>query len=281
MNKVIFSDVDGTLVDHSFIISDEINHELDKLEDHFVIATGRMYETVKDININLNCDFIASNGSEVIVNNKHVFSQFMDKNVALNIIEQLLSEKKYINIYTTDGCYVPMFDGIEKIIMDEAHRYAKDFSSSLAEYPSNIQGHLNLFFLTNKNTYDIYQVLEGLDIIKLEIVDCLDIPKTVNYLEDKYFITAYSSFGHNLEIVPKNTTKVLGIEKYLNHLNLANSKTFAIGDGINDIEMLKYVDVAIAMGNAHPKLKAIADHVVDPIEQGGFLQALEIIKNSY
>jgi hypothetical protein len=48
----------------------------------------------------------------------------------------------------------------------------------------------------------------------------------------------------------------------------------AFGDSQNDMEMLQGAEISIAMGNADPKLKAIADHVTDDVDQDGLLNAL-------
>ena len=50
-------------------------------------------------------------------------------------------------------------------------------------------------------------------------------------------------------------SKVTAIQKVLEHLNICKSEAIAFGDGRNDIEMLEYVELGIAMGNAGEELK--------------------------
>ena len=49
----------------------------------------------------------------------------------------------------------------------------------------------------------------------------------------------------------------------------------AFGDGGNDIPMLKHVATGIAMGNAEPHVKAVADYVTSSVEEDGISQALK------
>lgn len=279
MQKIIFSDVDGTLVDHSFTVTDEINNKLKNLEARFVVATGRMYDSAQHLNLGVDSDMICSNGSEVIVNDKVLIQKTMDKATSKAIVKELLAQNKYLNIYTTSGVYVPEFDGLLDIIMKETYTYAQAVSKTVAEFQVNLEGHLNLFYFTNIATDNIESVLATSDVIKLEIVDCHNQEEAITDLESNFEVSAYSSFGNNLEIVPQGITKVHGIKKYIEHINPSEHITFAIGDGNNDIEMLKHVDVAIAMGNACDALKQVADHVVSNQSDGGMLEALEIIEN--
>ncbi len=279
MKKIIFSDVDGTLVDHSFTVSDEINAKLKTLNAEFVVATGRMYESAKDLNLDIKSDMICSNGSEVVIDNKLLIQKHLDKTTATQIVSKLVEQKKYLNIYTTSGVYVPYFEGCLDIIMNETHNYAKAISNSVEEYEKNIQGHLHLFYYTNTLTKDIFKILENSQVIKLEIVDCYNQQEEIAYLETNYQVSAYSSFGNNLEIVPQGITKVHGITNYLEHIDSSKYITFAIGDGNNDIDMLKHADVSIAMGNACEPLKQVADHIVANQCNGGMLEALAIIEN--
>lgn len=279
MEKIIFSDVDGTLVDHSFKITDEINQELENIDAKLVIATGRMYEAAKHLNLTKPTDMICSNGSEVIVGEKLIHQTFMDKSVATFIIKELLQKQYFLNVYTTNGVFVPEFEGLLPIIIENTIRYAADNVQTVNEFHKNIESHLDLFYHSNKPTKDIFSELKNSEVIKIEIVDCKKIDFCTGYLSTGFGVTAYSSFGNNLEIVPKGMSKVNGIEKYLAHTQKKNYITFGIGDGNNDIEMLKYVDVAIAMGNASDSLKAVADIVVKNQNEGGYIQALEFIKN--
>jgi hydroxymethylpyrimidine pyrophosphatase-like HAD family hydrolase len=54
--------------------------------------------------------------------------------------------------------------------------------------------------------------------------------------------------------------------------------TIAVGDGLNDIDMLKASKIGIAVGNACEELKSVADMVTGNIEDGGIYEAFQALK---
>jgi len=77
------------------------------------------------------------------------------------------------------------------------------------------------------------------------------------------------------DVNAKNQSKKVGIDIFCKHFGIDLSETMAFGDGGNDIEMLKHVNVGVAMGNANPEVKAIADYVTDDVDHDGILNALK------
>ncbi len=53
------------------------------------------------------------------------------------------------------------------------------------------------------------------------------------------------------------------------------SDTYAFGDGLNDLQMIEYVGTGVAMGNAVPELKEIADFVTKPVDEDGIAYAVK------
>lgn len=80
---------------------------------------------------------------------------------------------------------------------------------------------------------------------------------------------------YSVDLLNKAHSKARGIQDVLQHFNLSIEHTMAFGDGLNDLEMLASVGFGVAMGNAEPELKAVADYVTLPIQQDGILVALE------
>ena len=76
------------------------------------------------------------------------------------------------------------------------------------------------------------------------------------------------------DVVPKGSSKRVGIDKMLEHFQIALDECMAFGDGGNDIQMLSHVGIGVAMGNATAQVKEIAEHVTDDIYHDGIFNAL-------
>lgn len=72
-----------------------------------------------------------------------------------------------------------------------------------------------------------------------------------------------------VDIIPASAGKGAGIAQILAHYSLTRADAMAFGDGNNDIEMLTAVDHGIAMGNASPALKAVANEVIGHVADDG------------
>lgn len=76
------------------------------------------------------------------------------------------------------------------------------------------------------------------------------------------------------DVYPMGGGKDLGIRAICEHLGLQRSETMAFGDGENDISMLEYAHIGVAMGNASDTVKAHADYVAADIDAGGLALAV-------
>ena len=72
-----------------------------------------------------------------------------------------------------------------------------------------------------------------------------------------------------MDIVPSSGGKGTAVARIWEHYHLAREEAMAFGDGNNDIEMLEAVGRGIAMQNASPELKAIADDICDDVANDG------------
>lgn len=77
-----------------------------------------------------------------------------------------------------------------------------------------------------------------------------------------------------MDIISRHGGKVAGIRQYLKENNILIQETMAFGDGENDIEMLEYAGIGIAMGNSDDMVKKSADYVTDCIDNEGIEKAL-------
>lgn len=80
---------------------------------------------------------------------------------------------------------------------------------------------------------------------------------------------------HNgIDLLEQSGSKARGIQAALNQLGLHMGDAMAFGDGLNDKEMMQAVGFGVAMGNAHPDLKAIAHYVAPSIYEDGIYRTL-------
>ena len=80
----------------------------------------------------------------------------------------------------------------------------------------------------------------------------------------------------NRELNSKGIDKGVGVARALEYLGRAgNERTFGFGDSGNDLGMLAAVETAVAMGNAMPEVKALADYVTDDVAHDGTVTAMQ------
>jgi Cof subfamily protein (haloacid dehalogenase superfamily) len=83
-----------------------------------------------------------------------------------------------------------------------------------------------------------------------------------------------------LEFASPEVTKASGLAFVAEHLGIAREHTVAFGDGENDVELLEWAGYGVAVGNAHERVLAVADHVCPPVDEEGVAQVLEAFLDS-
>ena len=83
-----------------------------------------------------------------------------------------------------------------------------------------------------------------------------------------------------VDITHKRGTKATAVHRYARLLGITPAEIIGIGDGPNDVEFLQECGLRIAMGNAHPDLKAIAHWIAPDVTEHGILAALERYRES-
>ena len=82
-----------------------------------------------------------------------------------------------------------------------------------------------------------------------------------------------------VNVVEQTVSKGSAVRALLAYFRLDRNDVAGVGDALNDLPMLEEVGLRIAMGNAEPELKAVADIVVDDVESDGLAGAIDIILN--
>ncbi len=250
--KVIFMDLDGTIIDHTINdvpASTKATIANLQAEGHLVvIATGRPPALFYNIEKTLNIDtYIAANGRFV----KHKGTVLLQDYIAPHIVDAFVKDMESRNIdvgFETADDYV-----IHKKTSDIVSQFSKHFH---LEEPKEI--------------YNFHQSNNVLQMIMF----------TDNHQQEKTFkkypeLDFNISCRYGIDINAQGGMKEVGVDVLINHLNVKRENTIAIGDGYNDIGMIKHVHIGIAMGNACQPLKDVADMVTDSANQDGIEKAIK------
>ena len=259
MRKAIFLDIDGTLIDCIGGIKDitpNVKNAIKNVQDkgdYVFISTGRPYALLDKNILNFGFDgFILANGAHVIINNKTIYSEPIEKEFIKNIVTELEN------------------NNIQYILQGELYSYMKDSCKEFYKYYDKI-GVSRRYF---KDKFNI----EEIDVHKLEMLCpndeikelCLSLIKTNP--ECDYFSSVNKSA---IEVYLKKNTKGSAILKIIDFLNIKIENTYAFGDGKNDIEMLSTVGCGIAMGNASDEVKKYSNKITDTVQNDGVAKGIE------
>lgn len=77
------------------------------------------------------------------------------------------------------------------------------------------------------------------------------------------------------DVIHQDNSKAVGIESLCQHFGIKQEETMTFGDGANDIEMLEWAGIGVAMGNATDKVKTHADYVTTDVDNDGILHAIK------
>jgi len=102
---------------------------------------------------------------------------------------------------------------------------------------------------------------------------------TKKYGED---ISMTSALIHCVDILDTGVSKAKGIAHVAKKLSIEQNQIIAIGDNLNDIEMIQYAGLGVAMGNALPEVKEKADYIAESNDEDGlacFLEELLSVRN--
>ena len=250
--KVVFFDVDGTLYSHAQRKVPESSRaaleELRKRGIKTVIATGRHKIDLKSLpTADIHFDgYLALNGQMILDHAMHLVGGTSIDPGECKILSLAFRAKKIpFLVLTEDDRYMNFVNDLAQEGVDKGEYTLPEPSS----FKRNGRPVFQLCaFVTDAQRELLASILDGCD------------------------ITSWSPTA--IDIVPKGGGKANGIRKYLEAEGIELSQTMAFGDGENDIEMLRYVGVGVAMGNACEDAKAAADYVTADIDEDGIAEAL-------
>lgn len=244
--KIIFFDVDGTLIDmRKGKISDRTLGTLKSLQanDYILcLATGRgplALPRFEDFEFDA---YLTFNGSYCFDKEQTLLSNPIPKTEIDRLVRNATNLKRPLSI-ASDKLMIA--NGKDQDLVDYfafAHQevvVSEDFERVVAES-------------------DIYQIMMGLRE--------RDYPVMMEGIQQAK-ITAW--WDRAVDIIPANGGKGNGVHHILEKYQLAASQAMAFGDGNNDIELLQAVGLGVAMANASDDLKAVADDLCGHVAEDG------------
>ena len=258
--KLIIFDVDGTLYDlNSHCIPDSAVSALRQLRQNgipFALASGRAHYGMGKALNDLHADYIIADSGGVIVDGSG----------------EILSHE---DIPFDECCRLLDFARKEKaglIFKFPRHMY-------IYQHPEKVdwlQGQMNSDIGSEPFIFHPEQ-----DRHFLELPQCASIhadPDRVREFASASTLSfrQFSAFG--FDVAPQGVNKGSGIRKLLTILDLPKDKCACFGDNYNDIEMMEECGYRIAMGNAVPKIKEMADHVTAATDKDGILLGLKHLR---
>lgn len=98
-------------------------------------------------------------------------------------------------------------------------------------------------------------------------------PKAAKDFEGR--LSVYRSEGFYLEMMPYGIDKAYGVSKLLQRLGYSRGQMVCCGDGFNDLSMIEYAGLGVAMANASEQLKEKADYVAPSCDEDGIVDVVE------
>ncbi len=266
MYKLVVSDMDGSLLNSENKISPyskSIIKQAIRQGIIFVLATGRIYGSARVYakELGLNTPIMACNGGIIrnSMDGKILFDVPIEKDSCQKVFEFLKDTGTYFHFYGPDIFYT------EKI-ENESFEYTV-WNNSLPDEDK----------ITIREVKNASEVLRKENIYKILIHCRKDIKRDfyaheLNKISD---ITLTSSWFDNFEVCGKNVTKGNAVRRFAQEMNIPKDEIICIGDNINDISMIEYAGLGVAMENAEEPVKKAADFVTSSNDEDGVAKVLE------
>ena len=262
MYKLVAVDLDGTLLDDNKEIDeatlDTINEAINK-GTYFVFASGRpvitqmrFYDKIKQ-----NMPIIACNGG--------IIAYPYENKIIKNIVFKK-EELKYL---------VEYFNKMNKSFI--AWEASTLYANTLNEYTTSYHDackHANV----SVNVIDDYDKFYSLNINKLIVIDESD--NIQAFLQDvkkevKRKCNYFTSQSYFLEFVPACIDKGKALASLAKYLGIKKKEIIAIGDGHNDLPMIKYAHLGVSLENASEYVKKKAKYITSDNNHQGVKKVLE------
>ncbi len=262
MQKVVFFDIDGTLVGPSDTITPSALRTIHALRANGIktaIATGRSgleMDWFKERHpVELFDALIYGNGTQVEIDGKSITSLYIDPQEVADIIEVA---RRHNIVYG-------VIDKQRMRMNVERHPLLEYFMDGIF---ANAEG------LCDPNYHLTHDICAGVLLTDIHTAERLFEP-VLRQCEVVQGIRIGGATGDHLDFWRKDITKASAIAEVVGLLGSDMQHAYAVGDGFNDIQMLEQAGVGIAMGNADPRVQQYADFVTKRYDEDGIEYAMK------
>lgn len=265
--KIIFTDIDGTLLNQDRVLSPLTLQVIQELQQEIpvVLISSRMPQAMQHLQEELHIShqpLICYNGGLVIVDGKVISSTEIPFKIvdALNDFNQEMN--CHLSHYNNTNWFVPEMDqwALREQNNTRVNPKVKPTQQVLEEWKK-----------TEKGAHKIM---------------CMGEPEKINRIENYLFerfhndLHFYRSKETYLEIANKKVSKLTAIKLLLEtHFKLSLEESIAFGDNYNDYEMLEAAGLGIAVGNARPEVLKIAKKITLHGKEDGVAHSLRQLFN--
>ena len=252
MKKVIFTDIDGTILDGTRgfpRVSEKNLYALKQIREngsYVIISSGRSHSIInKEILDTKPAGFILCNGSYIEVNGEVIYKSVLEKK-AIDRIVECTKTCHGLCIYETHDI-VGTTDANEELIAF----FMKQWNMPSVD-----------IIVRETGDQEIYKMLPAF----LSETDCKNFEQLLNHefeLKKQKGVLAY-------DVTSKHITKGEALKKVLNYLHMDKKDAIAFGDSMNDVDMLKEAGTGVAVLNADSYLKENADELCEDCLEDGF-----------
>ncbi|WP_155970098.1 HAD family hydrolase [Streptococcus ruminantium] len=274
MRKIVFLDVDGTLVDYHNRIPDSAKSAIQQAHQngHLIYAcTGRSRAEMQPELWEIGLDgMIGGNGSYVEHRGQVILHQLISKEDAKAVVDWLHERGLEFYLESNNGLFAS--ENFRKRARETMKIYAMNKGKTAEEVADQEVEDVLHGIIFNGELYraDLNKISFVLDSYQ----DHLDSKEAFPQL-------VANTWGGRGETALFGDLGVKGIDKgnaigiLLAHLGASQADTIAFGDAKIDIPMLEYCAVGVAMGNGGSEILAMADIITDDVEQDGLFNAFE------
>ena len=263
MYKLIAIDMDGTLLREDKSVSERTKNAIKLAKEkgvYVVIATGRPIDGVsrylEELDMLGENDYVLSyNGGLVLkTKSREVVSKTVLTGSDLHYLHNL-SKELGVNIHA----------------FSEVHGLITPKNSKYTEVEANING-IRIAINDYSDIEDDHSIIKVMMIDEPEVLQkAIDnLPKEVY---EKYTVVRSAPFF--LEFLNKKVNKGTGVELLAKHLNIKQEEIMTFGDAGNDLDMIVYAGMGVAMANAFDEVKEAANYITDSNENDGVAKAIE------